>query len=150
MGQHFPLSATGKRPAPARAWPRKRAQPEAAIQKAICDYIAVVAPAVICYAVPNASQRTPGGRASNAVPGLRKGVWDLALILPAFPQGRPAAIEVKTPVEIEKANRGLSPEQQQYELDLIRMGVPHCVACSINDVRAAFAHWGVTTREAVA
>lgn len=127
---------------------------EDAIQQAIVYWIAAVAPAAIVYACPNASRRTAGGRASNAVPGLRRGVWDLALIFPAgavslkFGSGPvPAAIEVKTPKEIKKAHRGLSPEQQQYELDLIRTGTPHQVCCSIDDVRAAFDLWGITTRE---
>lgn len=127
------------------------------IQKSICDWIAAVAPTVICYAVPNASRRTAGGRASNAVPGLREGVWDLALVLPAktvidgktatWHVSRPAFIEVKTPREIKKANRGLSPGQRQYELDLIRTGTPHEVCASIDDVRAFFRRIGVPTRE---
>ena len=59
----------------------------------------------------------------------------------------PAAIEVKTPAEFKTKNRGLSPEQQQYELDLIRVGALHDVCCSIEGARAAFDRWGVETRE---
>lgn len=117
------------------------------IQAAIVDWIALVAPAVICYAVPNASRRAQGARASNAVPGLRKGVWDLALIIPACGMGLPVFIEVKTPDAIKKPHRGLSPEQQQFELDLIRMGVPHEVCCSVDGVREFFRELGVATRE---
>lgn len=137
----FPLQSAGKRPAPPRP---PRGVPEAMIQKAIVDYIAAAAPAVIVYAVPNASRRTDGGHASNAVPGLRKGVFDLALILPRL-QGhlhpRPAFIEVKTAVG------KLSPEQREFGDDLRFKGVDYVIARSIDDVRAAFDAWGVTVRE---
>lgn len=142
MGSHFPLKV-GKSP-----HGNRRKQPEAVIQRAICDYIAAVAPTVIVYAVPNASRRTEGGRASNAVPGLRKGVFDLALVLPpgavslALGSGpTPAFIEVKT--ETGK----LSADQTAFRGALHQMGVPHVIATSIDDVRTAFAEWGVPTRE---
>lgn len=114
------------------------------IQAAIVDWIAAVAPAVICYAVPNASRRGAGGRASNAVPGLRKGVFDLALVFQARTQyglPRPAFIEVKT----DKGE--LSDDQKAFRGALVQMGVLHTVARSIDDVRAAFDLWGVPTRE---
>lgn len=119
------------------------------IQAAIVDWIAAVAPAVICYAVPNASRRTRGGRASNAVPGLRKGVFDLALVLPpgavhmTLSYGpAPAFIEVKT------AKGKLSLEQRAFRAALLQIGVPFCVATSIDDVRDFFKEIGVVTREA--
>ena len=65
---------------------------ESAIQRAIVDYLAAVAPDIFLYAVPNASTRRKGGRAGNAVAGLRKGVPDLGLVLPG---GRAAFIECK-------------------------------------------------------
>lgn len=111
---------------------------EETIQAAICHYLAVAAPSVVVFAIPNSSTRTRGGRASNAVPGLRKGVFDLALILPS---GVTAYCEVKT-------DRGkLTAEQEEFRLELIRRGVPHLVARSIEDMRAALRAWRIETRE---
>lgn len=158
MGANFSLPL-GKRPhgnakpvqkpvmrhaTPRRAQASER---EGSIQKSICDYIAAVAPAVILYAVPNASRRTAGGRAANAVPGLRKGVFDLALVLPPGAGlagrlgGRAAFIEVKT------RNGALTEDQREFRSLLTANCVPHCVARSIEDVRAFFAEHGVPTRE---
>jgi hypothetical protein len=125
------------------------AHEESQIQRAIVDWITVVAPDVIVFAIPNSSTRKPGGRAGNAVPGLRKGVFDLGLILPRGSGniagrlgGLTAYIEVKT----DKGE--LSDDQIEFRRTLITRSVPHCIARSIDDVRAAFAAWGVTTREA--
>lgn len=113
-------------------------RPEDSIQSAICNWIAVVAPAVIVYACPNAARRAEGGHATNAVPGLLKGVFDLALVLP---DGRSAFIECKT------AKGWLSDDQKRFRERLIARGIPHVIARGIDDVRAAFDAWGVATRE---
>jgi hypothetical protein len=122
---------------------------EDAIQQSIVDWIAVVAPAVICYACPNAARRTASGRASNAVPGLRRGVFDLALVLPpgfvnmTVSYGpTPAFIECKTKTGV------LSNDQKAFRAALIQADVPFCEARSIDDVRAFFKEIGVPTREA--
>lgn len=109
------------------------------IQRAIVQYLAAVAPDVLVYAVPNASRRSRDGRAGNAVPGLTKGVPDLALVLP---KGQAAFIEVKSGVG------KLSPDQRAFRMRLISMGVP-CATCrSVDDVRLALRQWSVATREA--
>lgn len=119
--------------APARV---KRAQPEAAIQKAIVDYIATVAPHVVCYAVPNAARRTRNGRAGNAVPGLTKGIPDLALVV----SGRAFFLEVKAP-------KGRTSQEQDATIArLRRAGASVAVVRSIDDVDHALAAWGVVTR----
>lgn len=124
-------------------------RPEDVIQQSIVDWIGTVAPAVICYAVPNASQRTLGRRASNAVPGLRKGVFDLALVLPpgfvnmTVSYGpTPAFIECKTKTGV------LSLDQKAFRAALIQADVPFCEARSIDDVRHFFKEIGVPTKEA--
>lgn len=114
---------------------------EADIQSAIVSYIRAVCPGALVWAVPNASRRTWTGRATNAVPGLLPGVFDLSVI---FPDGRFAAIEVKTPTG------DLSLVQNDFRGDLLRLGVPHCVARSVEDVRAFLAIHNVKTREAAA
>lgn len=109
------------------------------IQSAIVEYIATVAPDVLCYAVPNASRRTDGGRASNGVAGLTPGIPDLALVLPC---ARSAFIEVKSPRGV------MSTEQKAMRLRMIRLGIPCCTARSIDDVRKFLDMLGVSTREA--
>ena len=116
----------------------KRAQPEAAIQRAIVDYLAAVAPHIVCYAVPNGSKRTKGGRAGNAVPGLTKGIPDLALVF----SGRAHFLEVKAP------KGRTSPDQDATIARLRRAGASVEVVRSIDDVEFALAAWGVVTRQA--
>jgi hypothetical protein len=114
-------------------------------QANVIEYLAWVAPRVFTFAIPNASKRSRGGKASNAVPGLRPGVADLGLILP---NGVTAYMEVKTPVSIKKRNRSMSDEQLDFEAICKARGAPHAVVADINDVRHALADWGVTTRDA--
>ncbi len=110
------------------------------IQSAVVGYIQAVAPTVILYAIPNSARRTRGGRAANAVPGLRRGVFDLGLVLP---DGRAAFVEVKMPSPMSR----LSDHQRTFRLLLTARGIPYAVCRSVEDVRAALAQWGVETRE---
>lgn len=108
------------------------------IQSAIVGYIEAVAPDCIPFAIPNAARRTKSGRASNAVPGLRNGVWDIAVILP---NGITAYIECK------RKFGQLSDDQVKFGRQLVDRNVPQQVCRSIEDVRAALSSWGVVTRE---
>ena len=104
------------------------------------DFLAAVAPTVLVFAVPNAARREHGGRAGNAVPGLRRGVFDLSLVLPdgiASPLSRSRR---------QSASRAL--EQIAFGKELTARGVPWCVATGIDDVRAFLAGLGIRTREA--
>lgn len=109
------------------------------IQRAILDYIAAVCPDCLAWACPNASRRTKTGKATNAVPGLRRGVFDLSVILP---DGRFVAVEIKT-------SKGyLSEEQEAFADELTSRGVMWCVLRSVEEARSMLAHYGVKTREA--
>jgi hypothetical protein len=110
------------------------------IQRAIVEYLAAVTPETLVWAVPNAARRALGGNAGNAVPGLRKGVYDLSLL---FADGRFAAIEVKTDMG------HLSSAQEDFALGLALRNCPSCVARSVDDVRGFLKAIGVKTREAV-
>ncbi|WP_372711956.1 VRR-NUC domain-containing protein [Hyphomicrobium sp.] len=114
---------------------------EAAIQGAIVEYLdAVLTSAHRCFAVPNASRRTKSGRASNAVPGLRKGVPDLQIV----GRGKVYFVEVKT------ARGTPSDEQEEWLAWCTVNSTPWCIARSVDDVRVALNHWGIPTREAKA
>lgn len=139
MPRLFPLSKGKPRAAPA-----KRGREEELLQRSICDYVAWTVPGATIAAIPNAAPRTRTGRASNFVPGLRKGAFDLFLILPPREgelNGRVAFIEVKAP------SGELSPEQEAFQDVLRKARLPHCVARSIEDLREALAIWGVVCRD---
>lgn len=112
---------------------------ESLIQGAIVEYLdAVLTSAHRCFAVPNASRRTKGGRASNGVPGLRKGVPDLEIVGGRFVY----FIEVKT------ARGTPSDEQEEWLAWCTVNGTPWCIARSVDDVKIALNHWNISTREA--
>ena len=111
---------------------------ESAIQRQIVDYIGAVLPHAVCFAIPNGARRTQSGRASNAVPGLRKGAPDLCVCLP---QGRSLFIEVKS------LKGRVSIEQIGFHGLLSANGHDVVVARSIDDVRRAFVALGIKTRE---
>lgn len=125
-----PTKSTGK---------KMRTRPEEQAQREILAYIAAVIPRSLCFAVPNASRRTPTGRASNGVPGLHRGASDLCLCLP---KGRVIFIEVKAP-------KGRSSDVQiEFGSKLLALSHSYFVARSQDDVRRAFEALGVETREA--
>lgn len=109
------------------------------IQRQIVDWIRAVAPALMVVAVPNGSRRTAAGRAANAVPGLTRGVPDLVVILP---KGQVMWLEVKS------ASGRVSPEQFDFHNKLHVLGHTCAVVRSIEDVRLAFKHLNIQTREA--
>ena len=112
---------------------------EASIQRAIVDYLHAVLPKDYrVAAIPNASRRSAQGRATNAVAGLSPGLFDLEIIGAG---GRAWFIEVKT----EKGR--LSVSQDAWREWFIATGVPHCIARSVDDVRAALRAWRIVTRE---
>lgn len=114
-------------------------KPEDATQKAIVDFLRAVLPKTHrAFAIPNGARRTASGRAANAVPGLTPGVDDLAIV----GCGRIWFVEVKS-----KRGR-VSEAQEAWHAWCAANGTPYVVARSVDDVRAALAHWGIPTREA--
>jgi hypothetical protein len=114
---------------------------ETQIQASIVAYLRQVCPHCITFAIPNASRRKPGARASNGVPGLLPGMPDLGIIAPG---GKVFLIEVKTD------KTGLSKSQRELRLRFVGMDVPVAIARSIDDVRKALAHWDIESREVAA
>lgn len=110
------------------------------IQRQIVNWLRAVLPRKYrCFAIPNGARRTRSGLASNAVPGLTPGVPDLMIV----GGGEAMFIEVKRP------GGKLSDAQSEFGTWCALEGAAGwCVAYSVDDVRTALAHWGVTTREA--
>ena len=117
------------------------------VQGEIIELISWIVPNVVAFAIPNKAMRTPSGKAGNAVPGLRKGVWDIGMILPIncrYP-GMTAYCEVKVPPN------DLSDDQREFGLILTNLGVPHFIARApdhLDQVRHALSMWRVHTKEA--
>ena len=99
---------------------------EEAIQREVIAYIAAVIPRAIVFAVPNASPRLRGGRASNGAPGLMKGAPDLIAVLPG---SRVVFIEVKT------AKGSSSMDQIAFSGRCNALGQPYFVVRSQDDCR---------------
>jgi hypothetical protein len=119
---------------------RQKPRLENTIQREIIAYLAaVLVPSeAFAYANANASRRTAGGKASNAVPGLYSGIPDLTIIAR---NGVAFYLEVKNEVGT------LRPEQEGVIERFIRMNVPYAVVRSIGDVKTALAQWKIKVRE---
>lgn len=107
------------------------------IQRSIVDYLRAVVPRALVMAIPNASKRSVGGRASNAVPGLLAGAPDLLMVV------GPCCyfIEVKT-------DKGKLSDAQSAVLQRMTMlGVRWAVVRSIDEMRVALLRWQVETKE---
>jgi len=113
---------------------------EDGIQRSIVDYLEAVLAGVFVFAIPNAAIRNLGGRAGNAIPGLRKGMPDIGFL---WNHGT-FFLEVKT-----ETGR-LSADQIDCHVELRARGYPVATVCSIDEVRIALGLWGVITREAAA
>ena len=104
---------------------KRRAAPEAAIQKAIIDRLRWHG--VMCIHVPNAGKRSAiAGRRIKAE-GLRPGFPDLV----ALQGGRAAFLEVKAP------KGRLSPAQVECHAELARQGFDVAVVTSQDEALAA-------------
>ena len=111
---------------------------ESGIQRGIVQYIRSVLPRAVLMAIPNGSQRTASGRPANAVPGFLSGAPDLIL---ALPNKEVIWIEVKSPVG------RLSDNQKHVHAMLDSIGHKIILARSIDDIREAFAYYGIKTKD---
>jgi hypothetical protein len=99
------------------------------LQGAIVDYIEAVLPDAIVFAIPNAARRWAGGKAGNAVPGLKRGMPDVGILIE---DGFIYLLEVKDPLKGK-----LSQQQIDMHAELQRRRIPCVVVSSIEEVRAA-------------
>jgi hypothetical protein len=111
------------------------------LQGAIVDYIEAVLPDAIVFAIPNAARRWAGGKAGNAVPGLKRGMPDVGILIE---DGFIYLLEVKDPVKGK-----LSQQQIDMHAELKRRRVPVETVSSIEDVRRVLRDtFHLATREA--
>ena len=115
-----------------------RQQIEAGIQRQIVDYIRVVAPDLLVFAIPNGSQRTKSGRPANAVYGMVAGAPDLCVLCP---MGKVFFLEVKAP------KGRVSDAQIHFHFELEKRNHVCAVVRSIEDVQLVFKELDITTRE---
>lgn len=118
-------------------------RPEDNLQRAIVDYIRLVAPSprYLLFSIPNAAKRSQSEMWMLHWTGFITGMFDLCLVGPG---GQAHFIETKL-----KGNK-LTDKQEGIKECFIRMGVPHVVAYSLDDVKAALAHWKIIPAEQAA
>jgi VRR-NUC domain len=118
---------------------RRDTNAEARIQAAIVEYVRLVAPHVLIFAIPNGGLRTKAEAARLKWTGVVAGIPDLAIVAPGR---RVFFIEVKAP------SGALSLDQRAIRDWLIALGSPPAICRSIDDARRALAAWGIATSEA--
>jgi hypothetical protein len=119
--------------------PRRDGNAEARLQASVIEWIRLVAPEVLVFAVPNGGLRGKAEAARLKWTGVVAGVPDLAIVIHG---GRVRFIEVKT------ADGSLSAAQRDIRGCLTALGTSPAIVRSIDDARRAFAAWGIATREA--
>jgi hypothetical protein len=111
---------------------------EARIQASVVAWVRLVAPQVLCFAVPNGGLRTKAEAALMRWTGVVAGIPDLVLV---FPGGRCAFWEIKTGI----GKLSLAQEDMLARLD--DMDVPYAIIRSIDDARRDLHALGISTRE---
>lgn len=114
-------------------------KPETRLQITIMEYLDLVLPESARAFHFHQSGKDKKEQALLARMGVKPGLQDIGIIRSC---GRIYLIELKTP----KTGR-LSPDQIEMRKWCTRWGIPHCVARSIEDVRAFLADEGFETRE---
>ena len=114
-------------------------QPEQELQKAVVWWLAVAAPDLLYFSVPNAVNVKGGGRAGafNKEMGVRPGVADFCFILP---HGRAAFIELKAPKGTQ------TDTQKEFQKECTKRQVPYHICRSLDEVEAVIREWGVRLR----
>lgn len=112
---------------------------EARIQAAIVEWVRLVAPELLIFAVPNGGLRSKAEAARMRWTGTLAGIPDLVLVSPG---AKVHFIECKAP------GGTLSPAQREIRDWLVSLGSSPAICRSIDDARRAFAAWGLETLEA--
>lgn len=113
------------------ATPKRKAQPEAAIQRAIIARLKLSG--IVCHHSPNAAKRTVIGGRRIKQDGMITGWPDLTVV---GREGLVAFLEVKAP------GGRLSPAQADIRAMLFRMGHTYALVYSQDDAVTALQEWG--------
>ena len=112
---------------------KKRARPEAALQRAICEHLRLVGtPGMIYFSLPNEGRRSPQAGLEMKRMGLRPGAADLAIIV----NGRAHFMELKSPGGKQ------SKEQVTFAADCAIAGCPYELVKSIDHALSILTTWG--------
>jgi hypothetical protein len=112
----------------------RRAQPEAALQRALLQHIEARGTGWLVWATPNAARRSPRLGAELKRQGLTPGVGDLSLLEP--PQARYHELELKS------AKGRLSPAQRDRRDAVRAAGGTWEVAFGLDDALELLLQWG--------
>ena len=131
MGRGDPDGLVAKGGGVVTAAPKRKAQPEAIIQRAIIARLKLSG--IVCHHSPNAAKRSViGGRRIKA-DGMITGWPDLTVV---GPEGLVAFLEVKAP------GGKLSPAQGEIGMMLMRMGQVWAEVRSQDEAVAVLQQWG--------
>lgn len=137
----------------------KRHHPEQDLQKAVIQWLAIAAPDLLYFHVPNAINVRGGQKAGafNKAMGVRPGVADLCFVLPSiytyFGITRVTAgvafIELKAPGTAHRES-AQNENQKQFQKDCKRIGAPYAICDTLEAVEGTLRGWGVELRGSVA
>jgi len=113
------------------ATPKRKAQPEAVIQRAIIARLKLSG--IVCHHSPNAAKRTVIGGRRIKQDGMITGWPDLTVV---GPEGLVGFLEVKAP------GGKLSPAQAEIGMMLMRMGQIWAEVRSQDEAVAVLQQWG--------
>lgn len=125
----------------------KRQHPEQSLQMAVVEWLAIAAPGLLYFHVPNAVNVRGGKRAGafNKAMGARPGVADLCFVLPSahiLNVSNVYFIELKAPGTAHRAS-AQSENQKQFQKDCKRVGAPYAICDSIEGVEGTLRAWGI-------
>lgn len=111
----------------------KRARPEAALQRAICEHLRLVGtPGMIYFSLPNEGKRSPQAGQELKRMGLRPGAADLCIVI----GGRAHFLELKS------ASGKQSKDQVTFAADCAIAGCPYELVNSIDHALRLLTAWG--------
>lgn len=116
-----------------------RANPEDQVHRAVLTWIRKMAPQCLAFHPANGGSRHRLEAIKLKSLGVVAGVPDLIVFGPG---GKAYCLEVK-------AEKGvLAPTQKAFARQMDELGIGWALVRSVDDARAAFASWGIPTREA--
>jgi hypothetical protein len=127
-----------RRRASKRSLPMK---PEERLQAGFIEYLRLVAPQCIVFAIYNQGNRGPVGQQIAVKMGLMPGLHDLCLLAKFDGRWEPHFIEVKMP------SGSFTDEQEGVHAEFCLQGIKQATVRSIEELRVALDFWKIERRE---